>query len=106
MQYRYIVGADEMDDPGRQELWRWFALSYAEWLTLPRSLMHAMPDEWQGKMAALLDEFSEEFPFWTGDIEYRVTAIRNGRFVPLPEWTSRAFYRHPNEATLDRLRKK
>lgn len=40
-----------MDEPvdciGENALWLWFGLSRASWLTLPRVLMHEMPDEWR-----------------------------------------------------------
>jgi len=42
---------------GYDKLWSWFGLSYASFLTLPRVMMHEMPDEWQGKMADLLEEW-------------------------------------------------
>ena len=32
------------------DLSNWFGLSYASFLTLPRVLMEAMPEEWQRKM--------------------------------------------------------
>ena len=37
----------------------WFELSYASYLTLPRSVMEAMPYEWQVAMVALLEEADE-----------------------------------------------
>lgn len=39
----------------------WFELSYAQYLTVPRSIMEAMPQEWQEQMAALLDELDDTF---------------------------------------------
>ena len=30
-----------------ERLSRWFGLSYASWLTMPRVMMEAMPEEWQ-----------------------------------------------------------
>ncbi len=47
--------------PGHDRLHNWFGLSYASFAILPRVLMNAMPDRWQGKMGELLKEFSEEF---------------------------------------------
>lgn len=40
---------DDIEQTGKEKLWQWFSLSYAAWLTLPRVLMHEMPDEWQRK---------------------------------------------------------
>ena len=37
----------------------WFELSYAQYLTIPRSVLQAMPQEWQAKMAVLLDQVDE-----------------------------------------------
>jgi len=92
-------------NPGYDALWLWFGLSYASWLTLPRALMHAMPDKWQADMARLLTEFYEEFDP-ADDLDYFVQAKRNGRYVPLPDWTSRAFYRHPDQRVIDSLRRR
>jgi len=86
---------------GQERLWLWFSLSYARWLTLPRVLMHEMPDEWQGKMAGLLEEFDREFPDWCQQ-QLIVTAKEKGRFQPLPEVLCE--YRHPDKAAIDRLR--
>lgn len=46
---------------GKQELWNWFGLSYASFLTIPRVLMHQMSDEWQSEMCRLLQEYDETF---------------------------------------------
>ncbi len=44
---------------GYEALWLYFGLSYASWLTMPRVMMHEMPDDWQAKMADLLREWEE-----------------------------------------------
>jgi hypothetical protein len=41
---------------GADRLHCYWSLSYASYLTVPRVLMQSMPDEWQNKMAALLEE--------------------------------------------------
>ncbi|KAF0136966.1 MAG: hypothetical protein FD152_772 [Xanthobacteraceae bacterium] len=79
---------------GEQRLWRWFGLSRASWLTLPRVLMHDMPPEWQDKMARLLEEFDDTFD-WIDDFQCWVQAKRGNRFIPLPE--SLCNYRHPRD---------
>lgn len=48
----------EMD--GRRDIHDYFELTYAHWLTLPRTLLQSMPDEWQKDFVALLDKFNEE----------------------------------------------
>lgn len=47
------------DGTGADRLHLWWELSYAQYLTIPRSVMQSMPDEWQDKMAALLNELDE-----------------------------------------------
>ena len=77
---------NEIKIEGREKLWLWFELSYASFLTLPRVLMHEMPDEWQGKMADLLNEYSEAFPNQP-DIGSRVQITdMSGKLIPCPEW--------------------
>ena len=39
----------------------WFELSYANYLTIPRSLMQSMPVEWQQRMVACLEELDDAF---------------------------------------------
>jgi hypothetical protein len=92
------------EQDGHDALWGWFGLSYACWLTMPRVLMHAMPDEWQAQMAKLLREFDDEFD-WC-DFQTWVSAKRDGKFCQLPYWCSRQSYRHPNKSMIDSLRRK
>ncbi len=45
----------------------WFGLSYAHYLTVPRSIMQAMPREWQERMVALMKELDAAYdwrPEW------------------------------------------
>lgn len=88
---------------GYDALWLWFGLSRSSFLTLPRVLMHEMPDGWQRKMAALLDEWDES---WKGfpDVDLFVVAKQQGRFVKVPESLSQ--YRHPMQGTIDRMRER
>ena len=39
----------------------WHALTYAQFLTVPRLVLESMPFEWQKQMANLLDEMEETF---------------------------------------------
>lgn len=83
--------------PGHEALWDWFGLSRASWLVLPRVLVHEMPDDWQARMAALLEDFDAVFknvPRYDVQIQLK----RDGRFVPMPDWIS---YRHPDRATIE-----
>lgn len=86
---------------GYDALWLWFGLSRASWLTLPRVLMHAMPDEWQGKIAALLDEYQSTFPNQP-DLGTRVQITADGKLVKTPEWLIN--YRHPDADDIDACR--
>lgn len=38
-----------------------FGLSYANYLVLPRTLLQSMPDEWQTRFVALLNELDQAF---------------------------------------------
>lgn len=87
------VNADWEAVRGRDRLWRWFGLSRASWLTVPRVLMHEMPEDWQDRMARLLEEFAEEFPDWTDGHQLYVAARDGSKFTRLPDWLCN--YRHP-----------
>lgn len=83
---------------GKDRLWGWFGLSRAAWLTLPRVLMHAMPDKWQKAMAILLEQFDNEFP-GVPSISTRVNAVSpDGKFLKMPDWLG---YRHPDMDTIN-----
>lgn len=42
----------------------WFELTYAKYLTLPRSLLQNMPPEWQERFVTCLEEFDQHFDGW------------------------------------------
>ena len=98
------VNAEYEARSGRDRLWGWFGLSRAAWLTLPRALMHEMPEGWQRRMAVLLDEFDDEFPEWTGDLHFYVTARRDGKITQLPE--ALCDYRHPHLHDIETMRRR
>lgn len=93
---------EQMD--GRGRLWHWFGLSYASWLTLPRVVLHEMPDEWQYKMAQLLEELDETFP--DKDMIMPSTTVRavrpNGKLMKMPEFLNH--YRHPWRDEINKLK--
>lgn len=67
----------------------WFGLSYANYLTLPRSLLQSMPDEWQKRFVTCLYELDAHFEGVPQASRYRVTAIdEDGRFTkdPVPHY--------------------
>jgi hypothetical protein len=39
----------------------WFGLSYSNYLVVPRTLLQSMPDEWQSRMVACLNELQDAF---------------------------------------------
>ena len=94
---------DALGVTGYHRLWNWFGLSRASFLTLPRVLMHEMPDDWQGRMAKLLEEYNEAFPNdWNGIDSTRVQAMNKGKLVRWPEWIPN--YRHPDKEAIAQLR--
>ena len=42
-----------------ERIHEWFELTYAQYLTIPRSVLQSMPDEWQERFARLLFELDE-----------------------------------------------
>lgn len=81
----------------------WFELTYAEYLTVPRSILEAMPESWQQQMAALLDEMDATFDWRPHEGRYWVTLNdARGRFVrdPLRQ------YRHADTEYIESLRQK
>lgn len=87
----------------RQGLREWFGLSYATWLTLPRSMMHEMPEEWQQKMADLLFEWDETWDSSSTPSPF-VIARKDNRFTKWPAWLLN--YRHPDKDQINKLREK
>ena len=71
-----------------------FGLSYTSWLVLPRVVLQQMPDAWQRKFTALL----QELPNWSPpDLNFHVQARdrHSGQIVTLPE--DLINYRHPQK---------
>ena len=83
---------------GADALHLWFGLSYASFLTLPRSFLQAMPDEWQGRMAELLNEWDEH---WDSDNQLQeqfiVSAKINNKFTQMPPWLKDYREWHPTK---------
>lgn len=85
---------------GYEGLWAWFGCSRASWLTIPRVLMHEMPDEWQLKMAQLLNEWDETFDASEMPDPY-VAAKKNGKYTRWPRWIVN--YKRPNKEEIKKL---
>ncbi len=83
---------------GYDALWLWFGLSRSAFLTLPRVLMHEMPDKWQADMARLLAEMDEKFP--NSPCGSTAVVKRGGAW---PEWVLN--YRHPQHDEIKSARR-
>lgn len=77
----------------RTDLACYFGLSYASWLTIPRVLMEAMPDDWQVRMAALLHEYDDAMVN-PPNLGTTVRVTVDGKMVTTPKWLVN--YRHPD----------
>ncbi len=88
--------------PGYQALWGWFGLSRASWLTLPRVLMHEMPDDWQASMAELLHEYDQTYRNLPGH-SVVVQVKKDGKFTAMPDWVA---YRYPDMEAIESFKAK
>ncbi len=88
--------------PGYDRLWLWFSISRAGWVTLPRVLLHDMPDEWQDKMAALLEEYEATYKNWPEGLGSRVQITDHGKLSSEYRWLHN--YRRPDQQRIDQLK--
>lgn len=75
--------------PAEEPMHEWFGLTYANYLTLPRSVIQSMPAEWQHRLRDLLEDLNEAAGHLDWPYSYRVQAINEqGRFIrdPLPHY--------------------
>jgi hypothetical protein len=75
----------------------WFSLSYASYLVMPRSVLQAMPQEWQVQFVAMLDELQEKYGHLIDTLEYAVKRTDVKGPDPL------ANYRYPIQELLPRV---
>ena len=87
---------------GYDRLWLWFGLSRASWLTMPRVMMHEMPDEWQNKMAELLEEWDETWDSHEMPSPSVSAKDDRNKFTRWPSWLLN--YRHPDKREINKLR--
>ena len=103
---RYIERPDGSLDiaPGYEALQQTFGLSYAKWVVMPRSVMEAMPDDWQMRASLLIDELFEAFPALDKDGDFVVTLHdrSTGRVMRLP--SALCEYRPPDRDALVQYR--
>lgn len=63
----------------------WFGLSYAQYLTIPRSVLQSMSEEWQQKFTKLLNELDETIDWRPESGRYWVILKDDkGRYVKDP----------------------
>lgn len=87
----------------RKDLHLWFGLSYAAFLVMPRVAMMQMPEEWQEKMAELLNQYDETIDTAAFGVKgCRVNALTgDGKLMKMPEELLN--YRHPQPETIAAL---
>lgn len=76
----------ETNGPGHEKLHGWFNLTYASYLTIPRTVLQSMPDKIQGRLADVLaemDAFVDTRNFsWPPEGAVSVVQLRkDGRFI-------------------------
>jgi hypothetical protein len=67
-----------------EDVHTYFGLSYANYLVLPRTHLQSMPEGWQTRFVALLNQFHDAFEHVAQASTYQVTA---GKTLPLDEMT-------------------
>ncbi len=71
--------------PGVDPVHLWFELSYAQYLTVPRTALQSMPLEWKIRFAACLEELDDAIEWRPAKGRYWVTLKdKRGRFVRDP----------------------
>lgn len=75
----------EPDFPsGDTALHTWFELSYAQYLTIPRSILQSMPRGWQEQFATLLCKLDDTFDWRPRNARYWVSLrSQSGRYVSI-----------------------
>lgn len=88
--WKHIIKTEETTLEGDvmcfpEALSRWFELSYAEFLTIPRLVLESMPEDWQRQMANLLFELDATFDWRPKEGRYWVKLKDDhGRFTEAP----------------------
>lgn len=93
-----------MKNKGYEDLSLWFGLTRANWLTIPRVMMEAMPNKWQEKMARLLNEFDDTWDSNKVELETTVRLMKDKKIIRMPEWMKN--YRHPDYKFIESLKLK
>lgn len=95
-----------MDYDYRKDLQAWFGLSYSSFLVLPRVAMEQMPEEWQGKMAELLNQYEETIDTGAFGVKSCFVSVKgdDNKFMKMPEELLN--YRRPSKETITILTNK
>lgn len=57
----YHCERDEPSEFCKEDVHEWIGLSYASYLSIPRSLLQEMPADWQHELVRLLDQMGARF---------------------------------------------
>lgn len=78
------AGLDKIQ-PASEPIHEWFALSYAQYLTVPRSILQSMPTDWQERFVGILRELDGAYDWRPADGRYWVRLRDSkGRFAADP----------------------
>jgi len=67
---------------GESPIHAWFGLTYAQYITVPRSVLQSMPVDWQRKFVALLEQMDELYDWIPNQGRYWVRLKSDdGKFV-------------------------
>ena len=93
---------DKYDGRQDADVHGWFELTYAQYLTIPRSILQSMPVEWQERFVACLRELDDALPWRPTEGRYWVVLKdKRGRYARdpfmeyrrAPVWTADAVRR-------------
>jgi hypothetical protein len=70
----------------------WFNLSYASYFVMPRSVLQAMPEEWQYRFTALVDQLNDTLD-WGACHKHYTVLLRGEKGVFIRDPLRN--YRHP-----------
>lgn len=76
----------------------YFGLTYANYHVMPRTLLEAMPVEWQDKFVRLLDEFDDA---WEHIDRYPQFKVETGRWANVEDLSIRDLDRHGISSSLE-----
>lgn len=77
---------DESIVYGPDPIHEWFNLTYASYLTIPRSVLQSMPTEWQERLVSLLEEMSAKCAEYDIDLPATTVAVRDARGRFMHDW--------------------